>query len=166
MENETNNTTQQTTQDTAALLKVIEDMQNSMVSKEQYEALQADNRKLVQSIANGARVSSTVNEDTAVSAQELVNKMRSQGITTPELSNLEYVKTALQYRDAVLKEKGVDVFLPNGHTFVATETDIATAQHMADTLRECVDLADGNNTIFTAQLQSRLVDVPINRKKL
>lgn len=165
MENETNNTTQQTTQDTADLLKVIEDMQNSMVSKEQYEALQADNRKLVQSIANGARVSSTTNEDTAVSIEELVRQMRGEGELLPDIKNLDFIQNALKYHDAVMDKYGIDVFLPNGHTYVPTEADAASAKRLYDVLSECVELANGDSTIFTAQLQSRMVDTPPIKRK-
>lgn len=147
------------------LLKVIEQLQSTTVSKDKYDQLLAEKSQLAQAIANGARVSSTANDDTTVSAEELAQKLLAQGETAPEMSNLEYIQTALKLRETILADKGVDIFLPKGHDYVVTDADVAASNRVVETLEECIELSGGDNTVFTAQLQSRLVDMPIPRRK-
>ena len=81
------------------------------------------------------------------------------------LNNLEYCDTALQLRDALIENGDKDPFLPFGHNVIATESDIETANRVANVMRECIDYAEGDSDIFTNELQRRTVDISIPKKK-
>lgn len=52
-----------------------------------------------------------------------------------------------------------DPFLPVGSQITPEESDVAAANRVASVLQECVDYAEGNNDVFTNELQRRLIEI-------
>lgn len=138
----------------------IEKLKSNTVSKEQYEAMREENRKLLNSLVNGTREAAAP-EEPKTSIEDLRKKL----FQTEEISNLEYCKAAVELRDRLIEEGQPDPFLPSGKNIVATDEDIACANRVAAALKECIEYADGDSAIFTNELQRITVDTAPNRRK-
>ena len=145
-------------------IEQIKKLKESSVSKDDYNKLKADNKKLIDALANGTQLEGKV--DTKIDAVENINNLRKKLFSKESnLSNLEYCDTALQLRDALIENGNRDPFLPFGHDVVATDSDYESANRVATIMKECIDYADGDSDIFTNELQRRTVDISIPKKK-
>ena len=141
----------------------IKKLKENSVSKEDYDKLRLDNKRLIDALANGTQMDVV---EPKVSTVENINNLRKKLFSKgSNLSNLDYCKTAIELRDALIENGERDAFLPFGHNVVTTESDIETANRVATVMKECIDYADGDSDIFTNELQRRTVDVVIPKKK-
>ena len=144
-------------------IEQIKKLKESSVSKDDYNKLKADNKKLIDALANGTPMDVV---EPKVSAIENINNLRKKLFGKgSNLNNLEYCKTAVELRDALIEKGERDPFLPFGHNVGATDSDHETAERVANVMKECIDYADGDSDIFTNELQRRTVDVVIPKKK-
>ena len=143
-----------TTVDYIATINAIK--QNS-VSREQYEKLQKENRELLDTLINGGQVTNVVEAPTKT-IQEMRAELFSKEAADKGMTNLEFVTKSLELRDAIIKSGGVDPFLPVGKGIEITRDDYEAAEFTADQFRQCIDIADGNSEVFTAELMRRTVD--------
>ena len=82
-----------------------------------------------------------------------------------EMTNLEYIQKTLELRNAIIEGGGRDPFLPVGTVVSDTAEMYETAQRVAEGLQACVDFADGDSGVFSAQLQRITKDPPIQRRR-
>ena len=142
----------------------IKKLKENSVSKDDYDKLRADNKRLIDALANGTNIEGKV--EPKIDAVENINNLRKKLFSKgSNLDNLEYCKTAVELRDALIEKGERDPFLPFGHNVVATDSDYETANRVATVMKECIDYADGDSDIFTNELQRRTVDVVIPKKK-
>ena len=142
----------------------IKKLKESSVSKDDYNKLKADNKKLIDALANGSQINDKVEPN--INAIEKINELRKKLFGKGNnLNNLEYCKTAVELRDSLIEDGERDPFLPFGHNVIATDSDIESANRVANIMKECIDYADGDSDIFTNELQRRTVDVVIPKKK-
>ena len=142
----------------------IKKLKESSVSKDDYNKLKADNKKLIDALANGTQIEGKV--EPKIDAVENINNLRTKLFSSESnLSNLDYCKTAVELRDALIENGERDPFLPFGHNVIATDSDHETANRVATIMKECIDYADGDSDIFTNELQRRTVDISIPKKK-
>ena len=142
----------------------IKRLKESSVSKDDYNKLKADNKKLIDALATGTQLEGKV--EPKIDAVENINNLRKKLFSKgSNLDNLEYCKTAVELRDALIEKGERDPFLPFGHEVVATDSDYESANRVATIMKECIDYADGDPDIFTNELQRRTVDVVIPKKK-
>lgn len=124
------------------------------VSREDFERVQSERDKFARALMRG--------EQLEVEAPEKpdVNQLRIDLFTedVQKYTDVEIAEKTLQLRQAILDEGGIDPFVPFGQQTAPEESDFATAQRVADVLKECIDISNGNNAIFLAQLQSRMID--------
>ena len=145
-------------------IEQIKKLKESSVSKDDYEKLRADNKRLIDALANGTNIEGKV--EPKIDAIENINNLRKKLFSKgSNLDNLEYCKTAVELRDALIENGERDPFLPFGHNVVITESDNETANRVATVMKECIDYADGDSDIFTNELQRRTVDAVIPKKK-
>jgi len=149
--NETGNKVEDMTPD---YLAAINELKQNSVDRSKYEELRAENKKLLDSIVNGTEVALPKEE------KKSVEELRANYLKEDQ-SNLEYITNALKLREALMAEGKPDPFLPVGEQILPTDDDIAAAQKVANVLQECVDYAEGDSSVFTNELQRRLVDVKI-----
>lgn len=143
-------------------IEAIDKLRKTTVPKEAYDKLRKENKDLISALANGQSIEiDTKNKpDITTLRKELYGKGK-------ELNNLEYVDKALQLRRAIIDAGGADPFLPTGDHVKITSQMIETAETVAETLEECVEFAEGDSGVFTAELQRRMKDTtPIyNRRR-
>lgn len=131
----------------------INELKANSVSKEEYTKLRSENKKLLDALVSGKEID--VPKEKPVDVNELRKKLFSKD---SDLSNLEYVDTALQLRNALIEKGERDPFLPIGTHVSETAEMYEKAQNVADLLQDCVDFADGDSGVFTARYQSMVKD--------
>ena len=148
---------------TSDYIAQIKNLKENSVSKDDYNKLKADNKKLIDALASGTQMDVV---EPKVSAVDKINELRTKLFSkVTNLNNLEYCDIALQLRDALIENGERDPFLPFGHEVVATDSDYESANRVATVMKECIDYADGDSDIFTNELQRRTVDIVIPKKK-
>lgn len=147
-------------QDTNNYIEAIKEMKANSVDKAAYDKLKEENKQLLDALINGGQVTQELQKE-PVNIDSLRKKLFSgEG----ELSNLDYMKTALELREALLDQGSPDPFLPYGQNIAPTDEDIRTADRVAEAIKSCIDYADGDSEIFTNELQRIMVDTsPVKR---
>ena len=145
------------TDTSADYLAAIKELREKSVDRSEYDKLRAENKQLLETVVNGQ-----VPEGVEVPSQEQVSTedLRKAWLKEDQ-TNLEYTTNTLELRKALIAEGKPDPFLPIGNQILPTDDDVKAAEHVASTLQECVDYAQGDSSVFTNELQRRLVDVKI-----
>lgn len=139
-------------------IEEIQKLKESTVPKDQYQKLLEDNKRLIQALASGEK-----GEAEGASAGATLEELRKKISNPEDMTNLEYITAALELREKVMETGGDDPFLPNGTHARATAADREAAERVAAVMQECVDAADGNDGVFTAQLMARTYDPQLRR---
>lgn len=150
---------QENVNDNIDYIEAIKEMKQNLVERSAFDKLKSENKKLLDALVNGQQIEVPKEEkpDVAELRKKLFNK-------DGNLSNLEYVETALKLRNALMDAGERDPFLPYGDRVTVTAEMYDQAQAVADGLQECVDFAEGDSGIFTAQLQRITKDILPGRR--
>ena len=125
-------------------------MKENMVLKSDYDEAINENRKLAEQLM---RIPSPTEEAAAKAKPKVdVNKLKEKFSAATQMTNLEFVDTALQLRDALIEDGKPDPFLPVGRRISPTEDDIKKASKVAEAFQYCVDAAQGDPAIFNMEL--------------
>ena len=138
-------------------IAAIEEMKANTVSRDAYNKLRNENKQLLDALVSGKEL-----------PQEPVKKpsvgeLRKKLFCGEDMSNLEYVETALSLRNSLIEAGERDPFLPYGDKVDVTSEQIATAEKVAAGLQEMIDFAEGDSGVFSAEYQRRVKDVSIPR---
>ena len=134
----------------------INELKANTVSKTEYAKLRSENKKLLDALVSGKEID--IPQEKPANVDELRKKLFNKD---SDLSNLEYVDTALKLRNALIEKGERDPFLSVG-THVSETTEMyEKAQNVADLLQDCIDFADGDSGVFTARYQSVVKDTMI-----
>ena len=121
------------------------------VDRAEYEAVRAENKKLLDSLVNGNQVETEQPaEPTYRDPQDIRKELFD--VDNP-LSNLEYVSKAIELRDALIAKGERDPFLPYGQNISPTDEDTKKANNVAEVFKHCIEYADGDDEVFTNELQ-------------
>lgn len=148
---ELQNTSNEESDTTLDYVGAIQELKANSVDKKMYERLQSENKRLLDALVDGKQIDVPKVEEPNI--PDLRRKLFGE-----DLSNLEYVDTALKLRDALIEKGEPDPFLPFGDKVNLTQDAIDKAEHVANVLRECVEFADGDSGIMTAELQRRTIE--------
>lgn len=141
-------------------LNTLDAIKKNMVPVDKYNKLAEENRQLVQSLANGGGIQEEADVERE-SSEEIAKRLFAK---SPKYrTDLAYFTDVLAYRDALIGEGGEDPFLPNNHEYVPSREDIERAQEIADALKECVEYADGDPSLFSNELKRRGVNIQTRR---
>jgi hypothetical protein len=161
---ETTSVSQQTTGsevDNSSYIEAIKEMKNNYVPREKLTKLESENKQLLEALVNGKEIE-VAKPEVKVDVNELRNKLFN---TDAQLSDLEYVSTALQLREALLEQGEADPFLPYGDKVQLTAEHYDKAEAVAEVFKECIEFAEGDSRLFTAELLRRTTDnMPYRRK--
>lgn len=135
------------------LLNSIEELRNNTVSKEEYSKLQGEYKKVL-----NAYVKNQSLKEIPVEQKKTIEELRKDFFTENQ-NNLDYIKSALALRQGLIDNGDPDPFLPYGQNIMPTDDDVQKANKVAEVLQECVDYAEGDSSVFTNELQRRLVDI-------
>lgn len=135
--------------DNTDYIEAIQTLKQNSVDREKYDALRAENKKLLDSIVNGQTV-----EVPAEEQHRDVDEIRDE-LFNHENTDLDYVKLMLELRSTLIAEGKRDPFLPYGSQIAPTAEDEAAAEKVAQVYQECIDYADGDSKLFTQELMRR-----------
>ena len=144
-------------------IAAINELKANTVAREDYEKIRAENKKLLESLIQGVPQAS---EQSVSESPNLTALRKDLFGGERDLSNLEYAEEALALRKALIDNGERDPFMPFGKGILLNdEADIAAAERVAESLQHCIDVAEGDNAIFTTELQRIMIDSnPIRRK--
>ena len=163
MEEKPNETANQGGDEQTPLTQALNGLKNDMVSKEEYDKVLKENQeyaKTVKDLFTGEGSGQNQKQEETVDCSKLKRELSSGN-----LNNLDYVKTALKLREEVIKQGKEDPFVPQGINIHATAEDTLAAERVADALQYCVDNCEGDSGVFTAMLQSITNDTKIPKKQ-
>ena len=164
MADETTNITNPAEDGAEDYVAAIAELRRTTVPMDDYNKLREEKRQLINALVSGKTPEGLVpEEETAANPDDLRKKLF--GPDSDNLTNLEYVETALSLRDSLIGAGERDPFLPIGDKVQITSDTIDTAERVATVLRECVEFAQGDSGIFTAELQRRTKDTAIPRAR-
>jgi hypothetical protein len=143
--------------DSADLIKAIKEIKQNSVPREQYEKLQTENRELLDTLINGGQVE-MIDPSTKPSISDLRKELFSKEAADKGMTNLEFVSKSLELRNAIIESGGTDPFLPVGKGIEITRDDYEAAEFTAQQFQACIDIANGDSEVFTAELMRRTVD--------
>ena len=158
MVEENTNVTGQVEDTTVDYIAAINELKQNTVDRTKYDQLKAENKKLLDSIVNGQDIDIPQAKEEKKSVEELRKEFLSQDV---DMTNLDWVSHALELRNTLISEGKPDPFLPYGKQILPTDEDVNCANKVADVLQECIDYAEGDPSVFTNELQRRMVDVKI-----
>lgn len=148
-------------QDNQHYIDAINELKANSVSREKYDKVVQENKNLVQTLVAGNYGSA---EQQTPEVKKSVEECRKE-LFNPEkdLNNLEYAKRVITLRNRLLEETGEDCFLGLGEH---KQEDYIVAEKVAKTFEECIEYADGDNALFTQELQRRMVETapPLTRR--
>jgi len=127
----------------------INKLKQNTVSKDNYEKLKEENTALFKALMEGGSIDSSPEED-APTIEELREKL--YGENSASLSDVEYVKSMCDLRDLLLEKEGIDYFVPPGAQYSPDQNDLAAAEKVYQGFRHCIEVADGDDSIFHAEL--------------
>lgn len=157
-ENRIDNVTEQDTQtvDNSQYIDAIKQMRATTVSKEDYVKLQEENKKLLQSLVNGE----------TIDPEKVPEQINPSEVVKHILENLEVGNNLQGFSDVLKlveydKARGIDSPFLSLNEQIHSDADKARADYVEEVIRDCIEYANGNNAIFTQELQRNLVDNPM-----
>lgn len=134
----------------AGLAKALKEQRENSVSKEEFAKLKEENTELMKAIIDGSPVGSK--GDTTEKPADL--RALAKDLCEGGIGNLEYAKRSLKFRDEYIKKYEKDPFAPNNDKM--TQDDVEQAEKVATAMKECIEQADGSETMFNALLTERI----------
>lgn len=153
IENEQSVSQQENVNDSIDYIEAIKEMKQNSVTRESYDKLKGENQRLLDALVQGRELEIDLRKEEPVD----INQLRKELFDNRDknISNLDYVTNALKLRDALLEKGERDPFVPYGDKVTLTAEHFDKANMVAEVLKECVEFADGDSGIFTAELQRR-----------
>ena len=136
------------------LAQQLADLKKKFVSKEDYDKVVKDRQTLIDAIMEGREDDLIPKPEEKVDADKIVKEILVQD---NNMSDIEYMTKVLQVRDARIEAGQRDPFLQENYE----ERDVESANNFADNVRECIELAKGDNASFIALFNSRIKDTPM-----
>ena len=141
-------------------IATIQQLKETTVPKAKFEKAIADNKKLLDALVNGGEGAPSVAKPITRDNDSIKRDRQRDNI-----SNLEFIKDALELRANLLNSGKPDPFLPIGEKIVPDDHDIECANRTAKVFQECVDYAQGDSDVFTNELRRRTIDTGLPRHR-
>ena len=135
-------------------LKNLKALQDNTVSKDEYNRLVSENRKLADALANGLSYGEEAEEAEPVD----VDALRKKLFDGPKYKNsLDFFKDFYALRDELIRQGKPDPTLGNNPE-AFTRDNIEVFEDTANAVKECIEIADGDVEVFYSELKRRFKD--------
>lgn len=131
----------------------INNLRENTVSREEYERIRNDNKKLAKALINGT--GANIPGITKPEQKPDLDDLRKKLFTKKSKNDLEYFTNLLALRDGVMADGQPDPFLPVNREFRATAQDEADAERIATQIKEAIEYANGDPAVFSNDLRRR-----------
>lgn len=137
-------------------LAQIQEMKKNSVSREAYDKMRDENKRLLDAIVNGTDLKQE---------QAEAPKMRTPDevyldfiVSDKPRSNVERAKLWIEYRESCKAAGEPDPYVSNGTKVKPTAAEIESVDRTQAALEHCIEYSGGNDAIFTNELNRILVD--------
>lgn len=144
--------------DNTDYIAAIKELKQNSVSKDKYDALAAENKKLVDALVNGEELE-TDNEDEIGPRLDYYKAYKENKFNT----DLDYWKNFLALREATIKEYGKDPCVtgnyglsPEGERVEPAYGEAETIDQQLSIISDMINEADGDPAVFSTLMQSAL----------
>lgn len=137
-------------------IETIKQLKQTTVPRTELEKLQAENKKLLSTLLEGGELEAAASTPLIRSSDEIRKELFSDDA---QFNNLEFAQRAIELRNAILSEGGIDPFVPQGNNIVAEDSDFAAAEKVAEALESCIEYANGDSEVFTNELMRITADI-------
>lgn len=144
--------------DNANYIDAIKDLKQNSVSKEKYDALVAENKKLVDALVNGEEIE-TEQEEELKPRLDYYKAYKENKFNT----DLEYWTNFLNLREATIKEYGKDPCVtgnyglsPEGERVEPAYGEAETIDQQLGIIKDMIAEADGDPTVFSTLMQAAM----------
>ena len=140
-------------------IDTINHLKRTTVPKEELDKLKEENKMLLDSIVNGGDLPPEIANKLAGNPEEpTIQSLRDElfGENRKDLDNLEAATKMMKLRRLVIEETGEDPAISSLKS--PTKEDALMAEEAAQLIESCIEQADGDSAVFTALLQSHMVD--------
>lgn len=145
--------------DNKKYIDTINQLKRTTVPKEELDKLKEENKMLLDSIVNGGDLPPEIANKLAGNPEEpTIQVLREElfGANRKDLDNLEAATKMMKLRRLVIEETGEDPAISSLKS--PTKEDAIMAEEAAQLIESCIEQADGDSAVFTALLQSHMVD--------
>lgn len=151
------------------LLEKLDEVKKNTVPIEKYNEVMRQNKELLDKYWNHDPSQSKEGSGQEDKWKDFdPNKARETLFKKDNVSNLEFVETALKLRDWTLEKEGRDIFVGNINPKLGFEVSEAEAkeraENAAECFRHCIEVANGDSGLFTLELQRITRDVTLPRR--
>ena len=145
-------------------IDTIAELKRTTVSREDYDKLQAEKKQLLSSIVNGQ---ANENAATAATTKPTLAELRDRAVECIKkgANNIDTWTAVMEHREALLEAGFPDPCLPFGRKIKPTAEDVEKNNNVFAVVRECIEYADGDNDIFTNEMQRRTNDYFVPKKR-
>lgn len=138
-------------------LAQIQEMKKNSVSREAYDKQLEENRKLLNAIVKGEQL----DKEETKEEKKTISELREAFVNTRYPSDMEWLMSAVNLRDALIDKGDEDPAVPQGHKISATREDYESASRVAEGFKYCYEYANGDPEVFINELQRITKDVVI-----
>ncbi len=144
--------------DNANYIDAIKEIKQNSVSKEKYDALVAENKKLVDALVNGEEIE-TEQEEELKPRLDYYKAYKENKFNT----DLDYWTNFLNLREATIKEYGKDPCVtgnyglsPEGERVEPAYGEAETIDQQLGVIKDMIAEADGDPTVFSTLMQAAM----------
>ena len=134
------------TDKTQDYISAINEIKNNSVSKEQYNKLREENKRLLDAYVNGETI-----EAKAEKVKPDESTLRNNFLNNPSPNGLEYFKNMMDLRDSIIERTGQDPMAGDNEA-----VSLARSEEIANIYKECIEIANGNSAVFHNELTRRI----------
>lgn len=141
-------------------IDAIEEMKKNSVPKEELEAAQEENKRLLKALIDGDQIE-VENQNGSEDLNEKIKKLHKELYKDDfQGTDLDYMSKTLELRNAIIERDGEDAdpFLPHSHNYLITDADREAAKRVAEEVADAIESSNGSNKVFIATLQEKMVD--------
>lgn len=135
------------------LLNEVKKLKETSVSKEEYDRVVAEKKKLMRDFVYGSGDSANV-EDTSPSIQDLREKLFGDNVE--QMSNRDFWENVSQLYHKRLEEDKQNIFLPKGHKTRYKREDYEMVSSMMETIDSMLEDTKDNPALFTSLFNEAL----------
>ena len=140
-------------------IATIKELKQKTVDKDKYDALKAENKKLLEAVVNGREVETPENQEKLESRDVYYKRYKENKFS----SNLEYWDNFLKLRKATIKEHGLDPCVtgnygltPDGNKIEPSYGETEAIEAQMSTIEKFIKESEGNPVAFDALMQSAI----------
>lgn len=145
--------------DNTDYITAIKELKENSVSKDKYDALETEKKRLLEALVNGEELSNQEKEPELGSRLEYYKKYKENNFK----NNLEYWDNMVKLRKATIEEYGLDPTVtgsygltPEGDKVEPAYGEAEAMEQQFATIEEMIKEADGNPLLFDALMQSSI----------